>query len=225
MRWIVWVFACWLLPFGSYGAETPPEGLVAPSSGMSMVSDESSQKTLDDQTSNSTQAKFVWEEPPKKEEGILTSFGLTLGPRFEKNVNQDNTDGFGAVGAFGGVHWEKIAVLGEFYHFEDETGTGNLKVTRRRYELTPWVRYNPRFFNKWSPYVTAGTGLYWEKVSMKLGSSRKDLMSRGEWQYGLGLGVNMRFLSYSMFDVEYRLLDSKKEDLHWDVLLRLGVLL
>lgn len=158
--------------------------------------------------------------------GEQPQFGGGLGyeVRIQREVNPDFAETKSMPQAFAQMqftHWG-AHIEGAV---ENQTSTsGGLTISARSYNFGGWGRYKFLEQKMWRPFVAAGLGSYFDRVTSEFGNASNE--SKGKRPYvGLGGGMAVVFWEHLLLETEARVaLVRERKEPTLSALLRIGFL-
>ena len=152
------------------------------------------------------------------------AMGVAMESRLEQNVNPDYAGTRFNEQLYGKIRFWPWAILLEGGLEGRESSSGSYHVKTQTSTVAAWPRYE--FLAKergWSPFVSLGAGVYFDRVSTQIESAQDTRISR-RGLVGLGGGLTANLWRYLVLEAEGRIsgVQERTEPLY-SALLRIGV--
>ena len=152
--------------------------------------------------------------------------GIGASLRFKKDSigmqRQENPFGLSA-----GYAWHHFAILAEYNKSYFESGGGNLTIGGTQHDYSLWTKFSTEeLSNTWLPYLGAGIGGNYNKMSVSLNKETINLETKTKIFLGIALGIWHKIFQNWSFNIEVRGLTFIQEYTEFfpEALLRIGYL-
>jgi hypothetical protein len=151
------------------------------------------------------------------------AMGLGVESRLDNEVNPGYTDGRVAGQIFQELHFQPWTLAVELGYEQHSSSSGSYSIGKSTASLAAWGRYSFKQEDRWSPFIAAGLGGYFDKVTSTLDADR-DVRRGRRIMVGAGAGITNLYWKYLLLEAEGRIAGvEQRRDPAFSLIFRAGV--